>query len=81
MSAFRTLLTLLALHAGGAACDVAHYDDLAPEAIEAADTIRYDFPAYVIVIGGRNGTVYAMRRGWLPAHCRPHYEDEVTVIQ
>ena len=80
---------LAAMQAGGGTeypvtieCQRVHADDLAPEAVEAIDRLRWDYPAERVVIDERDGTVRALPIALVPPPCNTRIEeDEVLVIR
>lgn len=62
-------------------CQRVHIDDLAVEAIEAIDRLRWRYPEERIVIDEADGSVRALPVALVPSPCNPAIEeDEVLII-
>ena len=63
-------------------CQRVHIDDIAPEAIEVIDRLRWSYPAERIVIDHADGSVRALPVAMVPSPCNPEIqEDEVLIIE
>lgn len=62
-------------------CQRVHIDDLAVEAIEAVDRLRWRYPEERIVIDEADGSVRALPVALVPSPCDPAIEeDEILII-